>query len=545
VNLVVLSKTKNTVAMAAVGIGLLIVMAGLIINYFNYQYKTVVEGERERLTVEANNLDMYFNTKLIGLKLLANYQDVRSLESLRVRRSLLAAAGILGIDNIALYDKQGELICDCLSMPGYVHSPFTDPGFSATFQNAVAGKTGISGGLVYGSLKTAFVSIQVPVMEGSQVSAVLVAYIPINDIAAAVMQDRMPEQQYLFVLDDGGQFIYHPYLNDLYPESTALKEQMIELMHNKAGMAEYNSQFDGLDKLIIYNNLSNANWRVATTVPMTALYTRVLGKSIEDAENFFLLALCLALLYGVWRQARRHEREREQLRLERMTCVNQFAAGIAHEIRNPLTSIKGFIQLMARRTDRPATPEHLEIILSEIARIDNLISEFQMLARPLKEPEFAKVNICKLLDDVALLMEGQVHNKDIVVRLQPPPAFGCFAFGDMSQLKQVFINLLKNAIEAAPFGGNITLAIGRQQNMVAVTVENDGESIPEEIISRLGTPFFTTKEGGTGLGLSVCYSIVENHGGKIKVFSLKGQGTVFTVLLPAATDDYVAGIDYN
>ncbi|WP_371380713.1 ATP-binding protein [Sporomusa aerivorans] len=533
-----LPRTKNSIAMTFVGICLLMVIAGLIVNYFNFQYKTIVAGERERLKDEATILDTYFNTKLIGLKLLANYQDVRSLETLRARRNLLEAAATLGVDNIALYDTKGKLICDCSSMPGYISAPFEDQRFRDAFQTVLTGKTAISGRMIYGGLTKAFISIHVPVIEENRVIAVLVAYIPLSDISMAIMKEGVPERQYFFVLDSHGQFLYHPHITELYPESQPLKEQMTGLVRKNVGIDEFTSPLDGIDKLIIYSELYNADWHVATTVPLASLYMRVLGKSLEDARSFFLLALCLALLYGVGYQAKRHERERERLKLERMTCVNQFAAGIAHEIRNPLTSIKGFIQLMSRRSDRPATPEHLEIILSEIGRIDNLISEFQMLARPLKEPEFQKVNICKLVEDVALLMEGQVHNKNITVRLQPSTA-DCFAVGDMPQLKQVFINLMKNAVEAAPFGGHINIAIDRQQNMLAVTVENNGDSIPQDIIEKLGTPFFTTKENGTGLGLSVCFSIVGNHGGKIKVLSQKDMGTVFTVLLPPATDDYV------
>lgn len=535
------SKTKNTIVMALVGIGLLITMIGLIINYYNYQYHATVTAERERLTIVANCLDMYFNTKLIGLKVLADCPNVSSLDPDQAQGDLMAAAKTLDVPNVALYDPDGNLICDYYSNPRCAHSAFDAPDFTEALQMALAGQAGISGRNICNNLESAYVNILVPVAKKDKVVAVLAAYVPISDISS-VLRVNFPESQYVCILDGNGHFIYHPRLAELYPENPSLKDQTTSLVYNKNGVIEFNSNLDGIDKLLIYTDLNNTNWRVATAMPLNALHARVLSKSLDNIRNLLLLAVCFGLLYGVWRQAKSHKREREQLKLERMMCVNQLAAGIAHEIRNPLTSIKGFIQLMARRTDKPATPEHLEIILSEIGRIDNLITEFQMLASPLKEPVFKKVNICKLIEDIVFLMESQLYAKNIKLQIQSPDSL-CFAFGDISQLKQVFINLLKNAIEAVPQGGSIIIDIAQQQDSMAVTVENNGDGIPADVMEKLGTPFFTTKENGTGLGLSVCYSIVQNHGGKIKVFSQSDTRTAFTVLLPVAADevDLVSG----
>ena len=531
-----ITKSRNRIAMIVVGILLLVTITVLTCNYFNYQYQVVVAREREQLTVTADYLDMRFNTRLVGLSLLAAHPDVCSLKSERVRPNLLAAAKTLEVVNVALYDYNGNLISDCWSVPGQVETPFGQPYFKRDFRSVLPGSSSVSERMLGSNLENAYVSLQVPVLDEGQVIGILAAYIPISDISLAIDRKGISESQYTFVLDGNGQFIHHPQLKDIFPESPLLKQQMNNLFLQRKGVIEVNSSIDGVDKLIIYTDLYNAHWRVATAIPVNVLHARVLRKALADAESFLWLAVCFGLLYGVRRQASYHEREREQLKMERMMCVNQLAAGIAHEIRNPLTSIQGFIQLMARRGDKPVSPEHLEIITSEIGRIDNLISEFQMLARPLKEPLFEKVNVCKLLNDVLLLMKGQFLNKSIVLDLQLPCS-GCFVLGDTDQLKQVFINLVKNALEAAPVGGNVAIVVSRQQGMLAITVENNGDGIPPEIIEKLGTPFFTTKANGTGLGLSVCYSIVESHGGKIMISSLVGKKTVFTVLLPVAEEE--------
>jgi len=533
---VLLSKQRNKWTMTIAGTVLLVMIMILILNYFKYQYQAVVTSERERLTDIADYLDMRFNAYLVGLNLLAGHNDIRYLEADRARPDLLAAAKALDVVNVALYDYKGKLISDCWPLTAQVESPFSKICAKNDFYSVLTGGANVSGRMLDSSQENAYVSVQVPVLGENQVTGVLAAYIPISDISLAVTREVMPERQYVFVMDGSGQFIHHPRLSEFFPESKSFKLRMNELLFQKKGIVETSSPIDGVDKMIIYTGLNNTQWRIGTAIPVSDMYARVFNKALEDAKNFLLLIMCLGLLYGVWYQARRHEQEREQLKLERMMCVNQLAAGIAHEIRNPLTSIQGFIQLMLKRSDKPVPQEHFKIILSEIGRIDSLISEFQMLARPLKDPLIEKVDICKLLNDVLLLMKGQFYDKTIALDLQLPSTGCCFVLGDIGQLKQVFINLVKNALEAVPVGGNVTIMVACQQDMMAITVENDGEGIPLEIIEKLGTPFFTTKANGTGLGLSVCYSIVQNHGGKIMVSSTLGKKTVFTVLLPAALE---------
>ncbi|SMD01151.1 PAS domain-containing sensor histidine kinase [Sporomusa malonica] len=532
-------RSKSKSAAVTIITTLVAVVSALIINYFHYQYRSVIASEKEGLTIAANYLDMYFNSRLTGLKFLAASNSVKKLDIDKARHELYIASNVLGFRNLVLYDPQGKEIIGLLTTPANSYNRNNVLINDKSFQTALEGRSVVSDIIIEENIADAYVSLRVPVLDDKgNVAAILSARVPTSDIAAGVPRDYIRERGYVFIMDSNGNIVDHPRLVDVYNEHSVFKEQISNMLSDKAGAVVIKSFLDNVDKLFIYTDTVYNNWRVVVAVPVNIVYGRVLVKSLDEGGNILFFILCLALVYGVWRQNRQHEHEREQLRLERMTCVNQLAAGIAHEIRNPLTSIKGFIQLMARRNDRPPRPEHLEIIVAEIGRIDNLISEFQMLARPPKEPVFEKVNMCKLLQDIAFLMEGQLHDKHAELDIKLP-TLGCVAFGDVSQLKQVFINLLKNAVEAVPDKGKVVVAIGRQQGMMAITVEDNGNGIPQEIIDKLGTPFFTTKENGTGLGLSVCYSIVQSHGGKISVSSQTSQGTTFTVLLPAAVDDSV------
>lgn len=212
---------------------------------------------------------------------------------------------------------------------------------------------------------------------------------------------------------------------------------------------------------------------------------------------------------------------------ELLSVVGQMAAGVAHEIRNPLTSLKGFVQLLKTNGGKP---EYFSIMLSELNRIEFIISEFLVLAKP-QAINYRRCAIKPLLEHIITLGKTHaiMHNVQIVSHYAPDlPPIKC----EENQVKQVFLNLLKNAIESMPKGGKVTVSVTRQDQMLSISFQDEGCGIPEERIAKLGEPFYTTKESGTGLGLMVSFKIISHHGGKIKVNSKLGEGTTFEVLLP-------------
>ena len=219
---------------------------------------------------------------------------------------------------------------------------------------------------------------------------------------------------------------------------------------------------------------------------------------------------------------------------EKLALVGQMAAGIAHEIRNPLTSIRGFIQLFQLKYTEDE--QHFELVLSELDRINLIVGEFLVLSKP-TAVEFKEKEITNLIRDVVTLINTQaimnniqiVENYDSVV-----PVVIC----EENQLKQVFINLLKNAIEAMPNGGIIEVnVLEKDKDKVSIFITDQGMGIPEERISKLGEPFYTTKEKGTGLGLMTCYKIIENHDGEMNISSKINEGTLVEILLPTIPQD--------
>lgn len=216
---------------------------------------------------------------------------------------------------------------------------------------------------------------------------------------------------------------------------------------------------------------------------------------------------------------------------EKLAIIGQLAAAVAHEIRNPLTPIKGFMQLL--HAEKEINPVYLSIILDELRRVEGIISEFLTLARPHTEKS-ALVRIDCLFKQVIKRLEtdGLTQNKVVLLQINPSiPA----VLGDANSLKQVFINILQNGLEALSEQGRIDVLITESQSGVLVKVSDNGCGIPKDRLDKLGEPFYSTKEKGTGLGLMTCYRIIENHGGKINIDSVEGEGTTVTIWLPYST----------
>lgn len=221
----------------------------------------------------------------------------------------------------------------------------------------------------------------------------------------------------------------------------------------------------------------------------------------------------------------------EQLRKsDTLNVIGELAAGIAHEIRNPMTALKGFIQLLEGSVKEDHTM-YFNVITTELSRIDSIINEFLILAKP-QAVKFVEKDISQIMKETVDLLSAQavLHNVQFNTYYeQNLPKVFC----ESNQMKKVFINIIKNAIEVMPKGGYITVSIQKDSaHKVHISIRDEGTGIPAHKIKKLGEPFYTTKERGTGLGLMVTYKIIEEHNGTIEVESKLGEGTVFHIYLP-------------
>src|SRR6185369_13223171 len=227
-------------------------------------------------------------------------------------------------------------------------------------------------------------------------------------------------------------------------------------------------------------------------------------------------------------------------RADRLSSLGLLTAGLAHEIRNPLVAIRTFTQLLPERYDDPEFREGFQgLALKEVDRICGLITDLLTFARPSK-PNVAPENVNDVVDNIARILETQAKEKGVEISRQ----FGAElpkAWIDREQMKQVFMNLILNAIQAMTSAGKVTLlsrtvernGVQPAGEFVQIEVRDNGIGIPEENLQHIFDPFFTSKDEGSGLGLSISHQIVQEHGGFILVQSTVGEGTSFLINLPA------------
>lgn len=231
----------------------------------------------------------------------------------------------------------------------------------------------------------------------------------------------------------------------------------------------------------------------------------------------------------------RKQTEEMLRRSEKLSVVGQLAAGVAHEIRNPLTTLRGFVQLQQQQGSIP--PAYLQIMLSELDRINYIVSELLIFAKP-QADRFRLAPIADIIRDIVLLLDSQARMNNVRIETrfsEELPDIRC----EVNQLKQVFLNVLKNGMEAMPDGGVLFVEAYRapRDGGVVVRVTDQGEGIPEEHLARLGEPFFSTKESGNGLGLMVSQQIISNHKGTMRFESKLGEGTTVELRLPSGSEE--------
>ena len=227
----------------------------------------------------------------------------------------------------------------------------------------------------------------------------------------------------------------------------------------------------------------------------------------------------------VFRDITETKRIEEQItRLDKLNVVGQMAAGIAHEIRNPMTTVRGFLQLLSINNEFKEYTDYFETMISEMDRANTIITGFLSLAKD-KASEAVEENLNRIIGGIAPLIQGEaiMNNKYVKLELSDIPNLVL----NENDIRQLILNLVRNALDASTEGDGLTIRTLTEKGKVVLSVQDNGKGIDQEIINRLGTPFLTTKENGTGLGLFICYQIAERHGASIEVDT--GNGTTFSV----------------
>jgi len=321
--------------------------------------------------------------------------------------------------------------------------------------------------------------------------------------------------------------------NRLALELLGLKETEVYEMNLKSVIDFKETGIDGtlagcqpvLERELLHKSKSG------TVIPMTLSVTPIL-----DEKN-----TCTGAVI-VLRDLREIKRLEEKIRhSEKLAAIGELAAGVAHEIRNPLSSIKGFARFLAHSlSDRAQEKEYAEIMVKEVDRINSVVNDLLTFARPL-EPELVSTDLFELIEHTVRLLETDARSRNIKIRSKINPDFNSFLL-DANQITQALLNLMLNALQEVDAGGTIEVGadVDDSDSRLHIWVEDDGPGIPNDKKKKIFDPFFTTRKKGTGLGLAIVRKIVENHSGELQVESpLPGKtgGSRFTITLPVGSPD--------
>jgi two-component system sensor histidine kinase HydH len=252
----------------------------------------------------------------------------------------------------------------------------------------------------------------------------------------------------------------------------------------------------------------------------------VLGKKAEDV----LPQPCLALIHSLG--TGKIFLEKEMAKSQRLAALGNLAAGIAHEIRNPLSSIKGFATFFKERYGgNPEDVKTAAIMIQEVDRLNRVISQLLEFARPM-DLHKERTSLQGIIHHTLKMIEDQSRLKGIMIQADLSPHVGD-ALIDSDKLTQVFLNVYLNALEAMEKGGTLSVNLSlRNDRTIRIDISDTGRGIDRDEAARIFDPYFTTRPTGTGLGLAIVHKIIEAHGGEIRVDSVRGEGTTFSIFLP-------------
>jgi len=216
----------------------------------------------------------------------------------------------------------------------------------------------------------------------------------------------------------------------------------------------------------------------------------------------------------------------EIAQLDRLNLMGQMAGGIGHEVRNPMTTVRGFLQMLCEKDKFDEEKDIFNLMIEELDRANDIITQFLSLAQSDPDSKLINTDLNHIIKSIYPLILSDATKVDVnlILKLEKLPIL----LLDEKEIRQVILNLVRNGLESMQLGGNLSIRTFRERKNVVLGISDEGKGIPQEILANLGTPFVTTKEKGTGLGLSICYSIAKRHNAKIEVES-SSKGTTFYV----------------
>lgn len=506
-------------------IPVLIISYPLLIEGSQRERQAEITKNQQMADLTANYLDGYIYGYKATLQKFANTRAILTEDPEAIQKIMEDFA--LAYPEPSLFwvsDARGTLVAKYPDR--YMDQNIVDREF---FLESMEGRVFTGGPYIGRVTGIEVIVVSVPYYRENQVAGVVGVSIPLYELQKKIATIEVGKSGYASLITMEGATLSHPQLQE-FRKSYSFRDSPIyeQLILQEAERGSFDEVEK--DQMQSFSRLREAPWVVVIVQPLDDSFLKVYQVLGRNLLLLIVAMLFLGLLvhYITLLKDKNHAEKIKQT--EKLAIVGELAAGVAHEIRNPLTSIKGFIQLIDLKKGPEIPPFYTQIVLDELDRIEQIVGDMVVLARPAPEIK-APIDLIHLLNDTLNLMSSQAFMRDVDLRLEVEPGLPLVE-GVQSQLKQVLINLIKNGIEAIENKGSVTIQATYEADQILINVKDTGRGIPFEVMSKLATPFFTTKESGTGLGLMISYRIIQNHHGEIKVESKVGSGTEVTIKLP-------------
>lgn len=510
----------------------------IILNHFGLKYNETVIVQSAQETYQANakviaqQIDIFVKDLIWQIKTLADNPAMRRLDPQRLEQVLgYYLEYSENFEKVWVVDLTGKQIAKA---PDKEYVSLADRDY--LHETLRTGLPTVSSALISRTSKQPIFVICIPITdEASRIIGVLGGSVSFRVLDKLVKPQEIHSRGSVFLTDQRGIMLWHPRESLVEEQFNASGLQIVQQLLNGHATGVDQFAWDGENYIGGYARITTTGWGVFVTQPYVAA-TQVLVSFRYGSLLFLIYAvLCFAVL-AVFISHRIVQIEEEIRQAEKLAVVGRFAAGMAHEVRNPLTSAHGFLQLLKKDfAEGSKESNYINIALAEIARVNRIIRDFLSLAKP-QEPRLEVTDLNSILSTIVLLVDNQAFLQGCEIRLDlgsdlPP------IIADPNQLRQVFLNLIRNALEAMPTGGllKISSRYYPEGKKVELCFQDTGPGIPKAVLKNIFQPFFTTKEGGTGLGLPISHRIIISHGGDIRVSS-SHQGTEFVISLPIYQD---------
>jgi len=514
-----ISRAKYVLVRGIIVCSVLLLVLGIVKILFDMTFQQFMGSRCAELHSAANLVNNYFNDNLTELKLLSRGIDLKNTTPSEVELKLHEIFK-LGFFNASVFDDKGIFVANVLSSDGRAEKIEDRAGF----EQALCGREYISDVFFDTMMDRSYMIVNVPIidMQGC-ITGVLVAKMDIKKFNALLSGLYNGNSGYSFILNSENKCLDSP------------KEKFAQLQVGNSEKFEKSLFFEA-DYIDLHQRLEHSSWGIDSVIPTSYFYKSMMYALLMPLILLVLCAIIIILMIWLIHRERKHQKAYAMMRIESLTTATQVAAGIAHEIKNPLTALKGFVQLISKQDCQHAKTDYLTIMQDEIDRIECLTNQFCMLSKPMDKVEYKTLDLQELIRKVIFLFEQQALKKSINLTMLPIETNNepFLIQGNSNQLKQVLINLIRNAIEATGEQGKVTMSFRKHKENIVVTIKDNGSGISPNDLPNLGTPFYTTKENGTGLGLLVSFEIIRQHGGKIEIDSCLGVGTTLQITLPEA-----------